>query len=327
MIQHNPRTIDLFCGAGGSSYGARNAGSQIVAGFDFWEPAFKAYQANFPEARIYSQDIKTLSPEEVKADIGEIDLILASPECTSHSRAKGAAERSEESRQSAFQVIRFAKVFLPNWIVIENVVEMRRWDGYGDLLKQLERLGYTVKPDIILNAKDFGVPQARERLFILCSRLGEPEGPAPTEEPENNVSSIINENTYNFTPLRKKGRAKATIVRAERAIENLGRKEPFLIVYYGSGKNGNGGWQTVNEPLRTITTLDRFAYVIPHKNGHRMRMLQPEELKLAMGFGPDFMLDEVEGLTRRDRVKLMGNGVCPPVMEAIVKSLMCQRRC
>ena len=50
----------------------------------------------------------------------------------------------------------------------------------------------------------------------------------------------------------------------------------------------------------------------------------PEELKQAMGFKSDFNLNGVEGLTRRDRIKLMGNGVCPPVMEAIVKSLTVQ---
>jgi len=325
MTRPGPRTIDLFCGAGGSSYGARNAGCQIVAGFDYWEPAVKTYQSNFPGARVYSQNIQRLSPEEVRDEIGEIDLILASPECTSHSRAKGAAERSEESRQSAFEVVRFARTFLPAWIVIENVIEMQMWDEYDSLLGQLKGLGYFVRDDVRLNAKDFGVPQSRERLFILCSRLGHPEKPTPGKTAARNVSTIIQKNTYPFSPLRKEGRAKATIARAEHAIRNLGQETPFLVVYYGSGKNGTGGWQTLDEPLRTVTTLDRFAYVIPDTGGHKMRMLQPEELKLAMGFGTDFKLDEIGGLTRRERVKLMGNGVCPPVMEAIVRSLRRQQ--
>lgn len=319
-----PRIIDLFCGAGGSSYGARNAGGQIIAGFDCWEPAIKTYRANFPEARVYHHDIRTLSPERVKCETGNIDLILASPECTSHSKAKGAAERSEESRQSAFEVVRFARVFLPAWIVLENVIEIQLWDKYDNLLGQLKELGYFVRDDVRLNAKDFGVPQSRERLFILCSRSGQPETPIPGKAAARHVSTVIQKNTYSFRPLRREGRAKATIAKAEHAIRSLGQETPFLIVYYGSGKNGTGGWQTLDEPLRTITTLDRFAYVVPDTNGHKMRMLQPEELKLAMGFGTDFKLDEIEGLTRRDRVKLMGNAVCPPVMEAIVRSLRSQ---
>lgn len=318
----NPRTIDLFCGAGGSSYGARKAGCQIVAGFDCWKPAIVTYQANFPEAKIFKKDIRELSPEKIKAEIGNIDLILASPECTNHSRAKGAKERDEESRRSAFEVIRFAEVFLPKWIVIENVVEMQSWDEYSNLLRQLENLGYTVRDDAILNAKDFGVPQSRERLFILCSRVGMPQKPKPDRQPIKKVSTVISRNTYSFTPLRKRNRAKATIIRANHAIKTLGEKESFLLVYYGSGKHGSGGWQRLDEPLRTITTLDRFAYVIPYGNGHRMRMLQPEELKLAMGFDQEFKLDEIRGITRRDRVKLMGNGVCPPVMRAVVETLV-----
>jgi DNA (cytosine-5)-methyltransferase 1 len=320
------KAIDLFCGAGGSSYGAQLAGAKIVAAFDNWQPAVDTYNANFGDGNIARcADICDIDPEALKVEIGQIDLILASPECTSHSKAKGSAERSEASRRTAFEVVKFAREFNPKWIVIENVVDMKSWGDYEDLIRQLRELGYFVNDDVILNAKDFGVPQSRERLFILCSRTGEPKAPLPIEKPLKPVSSVISENTYPFTALRKKGRAKTTIVKADYAIKRLEQKEPFLIVYYGSGKNGNGGWQTVQEPLRTITTIDRFGYVVPCKNGHRMRMLQPEELKMAMGFGKDFKLDEVEGLTRRQRVKLMGNGVCPPVMEAIVKNLIANK--
>ncbi len=320
-----PKGIDLFCGAGGSSYGAQKAGVQIVAGFDMWEPAQKAFKTNFPHAKIFPGDIRKRHPKNIHKQVGDIDIILASPECTNHSKAKGAGERSEDSRQTAFQVINFAKEFEPTWIVIENVVEMRSWNKYDTLLGKLKKLKYYVN-GITLNAKDFGVPQSRVRLFILCSRLGEPEAPVPPKNKVKHVRSIISKNTYNFTPLRKEKRAKATIAKADHAIKSLGSDASFLLVYYGSGKHGNGGWQRLDEPLRTITTLDRFGYVIPDSNGqHKMRMLQPEELKLAMGYQKGYKLDKVDGLTRRDRVKLMGNGVCPPVMEAIVKSLLAQK--
>ena len=73
-------------------------------------------------------------------------------------------------------------------------------------------------------------------------------------------------------------------------------------------------------PLRTITTLDRFAYVKTNDTGHVMRMLQPEELKAAMGWPKKY---KIKHGTRRDKVKLAGNAVCPPVMKTIVKSLIC----
>jgi DNA (cytosine-5)-methyltransferase 1 len=99
-------------------------------------------------------------------------------------------------------------------------------------------------------------------------------------------------------------------------MREVGRSEPFLIVYYGS--DGAGGWQRVDRPLRTITTVDRFAYVRPSESGHQIRMLQVPELRRAMGFPDEHIF--VRG-TRRDRIKLLGNAVCPPVMEAVVRSL------
>lgn len=319
------QAIDLFCGAGGSTYGATKAGVNVVAGFDMWDLAIKAYKANFPNTTPFKKDLRNFSNKEIEgitSTFGNIDLILASPECTNHSRAKGSAEKSEESRETAFQAVRFAEIIKPSWMIIENVVEFKSWNRFKDLLDDLWKLGYFVR-QISLNAKDFGVPQSRERLFLLCSLSGKTEEPVFRQKSAKSASTIIdNSGKYEFTFLRKKGRAKNTIKSAERAIKELGNKEPFLLVYYGSARNGDGGWQTIDEPLGTITTLDRFAYVVPGRNGHMMRMLQPEELKKAMGFKADYKLDGIDGLTRRDRIKLMGNGVCPPVMESLVRSLI-----
>lgn len=309
------KTIDLFCGAGGSSFGARKAGAQIIAGFDISKSAIAAYSANFPEATIYGGDLRKLSPEQIKNQVGDIDLIMASPECTNHSVAKGGKERCEESKRTAFQVIRYAKVFRPKWIVIENVVEMQSWSEHPKLLEDLWQLNYFVK-ELKLNSADFGVPQARKRLFLLCSLANEFEIPARKSTKQKPVSDILDwSDRYRYTPVFEQGRAEKTLMRAENAINALGKKEPFIMVYYGTGN----GWQSIDVPLRTITTLDRFALVVPSKRGHQMRMLQPEELKLAMGFTQDYNLNL--DLTRREKIKLMGNGVCPPVMAAIINSL------
>ncbi|MDB5279055.1 MAG: (Cytosine-5)-methyltransferase 1 [Ferruginibacter sp.] len=315
-VSEDLRTIDLFCGAGGSSYGARNAGANIVAGFDLWSTAIKAYGANFPEARTFEGDLRNLDPVVVKKELGKIDLMLASPECTNHSLAKGAKLRDEASKETAFEVTRYAKAFSPKWIVIENVKEMQSWSGHSRLLKELWDLEYFVK-EIELNSADFGVAQARKRLFLLCSLSGETTMNDKQEGAELNAASTIIDwsDKYKFTPLFQEGRALNTLARAENAIDELGAKEPFIMVYYGTGS----GWQSIEDPLRTITTLDRFALVKPSKKGHIMRMLQPEELKLAMGFGNNYSLDI--GVTRREKIKLMGNGVCPPVMTSIIKNL------
>lgn len=309
------RTVDFFCGAGGSSFGAQKAGAEIVAGFDLWSTAIKAYKHNFPNAKTYESDIRQLNPIDIKKEVGEVDLMLASPECTNHSLAKGAKERCENSRRTAFEVTRFAKELQPKHIIIENVVEMQSWSEHPKLLKELWELGYFVKEQP-LNSADFGVAQARKRLFLICSKVGETGIPKILHKKHTPVSNVIDwSDAYKFTLLYQKGRAEKTLLRAENAIKAIGSKQDFLLVYYGTGD----GWQTVDRPLRTITTLDRFALVKPSRTGHIMRMLQPEELKLAMGFDKDYSLNIP--VTRREKIKLMGNGVCPPVMSSIITSL------
>lgn len=316
------RVLDLFCGAGGSSVGAEMAGGQIVAGIDRWNVASDCYSKNFPSALCINEDIRDVSPERLREAIGSIDMLLASPECTSHSCARGARVRSEDSSLTAYEVTRFAKVFRPKWILVENVVQMRSWSGYAELLAQLSALGYFVSEEI-LNARDFGVPQSRRRLFHLCSLLG-PVRPLETPNREYKPArSVIDfDGSYSFAPLHSPTRAKRTLERAERAMAELGREEPFLIVYYGT--DSSGGWQSIQQPLRTVTTLDRFAFVRHSPKGHIMRMLQPEELKLAMGFPSSYMLDSGN---RRDRIRLMGNAVCPPVVDYAIRWVMYSNDC
>jgi DNA (cytosine-5)-methyltransferase 1 len=310
------RGLDLFCGGGGSSRGAKMAGVEIVAAVDMWTLAEATYRDNFPKARFYRQRCEKLAPGKIKGQTHKIDILLASPECTSHTCAKGSSPRSEKSRSTAFQVIRFAKALKPRWIVVENVVHMRSWRRFSKWLKAIEDLGYQTRVQV-LNAADFGVPQSRRRLFVTADLHGVP--PIVKGHPTRRVcvtELIESGNGFRYTPLHKKGRAKPTLSRARRAIKQLGAGQPFLIVYYGS--DGAGGWQRVDRPLRTITTVDRFGYVRPTDGGHELRMLQVSELSRAMGFPTEHQL--LRG-TRRDKIKLIGNSVCPPVMKAVIQSL------
>lgn len=311
------RGLDLFCGAGGSSRGAKMAGVEIVAAVDLWDLAENTYSDNFPGATFYRGRCETLTPAAIKRQTGPIDILLASPECTSHTCAKGASPRSEKSRSTAFQVVRYAEVFKPRWIVVENVVHMRSWKRFESWLKAIERLGYYTRVQV-LNAADFGVPQTRRRLFVTADSQTVPAQVKPANRVRIPVSALIESTTgFKCTPLHKKGRAKPTLVRARRAMKAIGDDCPFLIVYYGS--DGAGGWQRIDRPLRTITTVDRFGYVKPSDSGHQIRMLQVPELKRAMGFPDDHLF--IRG-TRRDKIKLLGNAVCPPVMRSLIETLV-----
>lgn len=315
------RTLEIFCGAGGSSRGAAMAGAEPVAAIDMWAVATETYKLNFPDAITYTMNASSLAPDRVQNDVGSIDLLLASPECTSHSVAKGSRPGCEKSRGTAFEVIRFAKVLKPRWIVVENVQQMRSWKRFDRWYAKLRALGYKTRIGT-LNSQDHGTPQSRKRLFVVCDSESEPALPEPRTGTVKTVASILGRGElrsrpWRFSKLSVAERAKATIDRAKRAIKELGATASFIMVYYGT--DGAGGFQTIDRPLRTVTTLDRFAYVRPNGRGHEMRMLQPPELAAAMGFPRRHAWPEA---SRRDLIRLIGNAVCPPVMRDVVKTLV-----
>lgn len=311
-------TLDLFCGAGGSSQGAVQAGATLVGAIDAWDLATATLKINHPAATVLTQRLGPRSrPDRSILERG-VHLLLASPECTNHSVAKGSAPRSEESRRSANYILNFIEDLEPQWVVLENVVQMRDWHGYDPLIEKLRKFGYGVTPQV-LDSADFGVPQTRRRLFLLCQRGAAPDPVMPV------ASGVQRRTARSFIDLGSKWpsrdlyvptRARATIERAERAISVIKPNEPFLIVYYGS--DGAGGWQPIDRPIRTLTTLDRFGLVTWRKGTPLLRMLQVEELKAAMGFPKAYRF---EFGSRRDQIKMLGNGVCPPVMEAVVRHL------
>jgi DNA (cytosine-5)-methyltransferase 1 len=322
-LKHKIRSFDLFCGAGGSSCGAAQAGVEIAGGIDLWDRAIETFRGNFPQAMTFQSRTDALNAMKVAKEVGRIDLLLASPECTNHSVAKGAAPRDEESRRTAYEVIRYAKAFNPRWIVVENVVSMQNWASYHDWMSQLKKLGYHTR-ELKLNASSFRVPQSRRRLIIVADRERSPNIPqhrsrkAPSVRKALHLQHADFKYSYNRRPLFSESRAAATLERARRAISEIGEEKPFLLVYYGS--DAAGGWQSLERPLRTITTLDRFALVVPGVNGHEMRMLQPPELAAAMGFPKDYRWPR--SVTRREHIKLIGNAVAPPMMKAVVEALI-----
>ncbi len=311
------RTLDLFCGGGGSSWGAAQAGARTIGAIDGWEIATRTFADNFPDAEVRHATLHRRSNRRVLSGVSEeVELLLASPECTNHTCARGTLDWDEVSRETALYVLNYARAFEPRWLIIENVIQMRKWSRYEELLEAL-RQDYKVVPQV-LDAADFGVPQTRRRLFLLCDRKRDPPDLSGYRGNRSILARDILDppGTWPAGPLRREGRAADTLARADRAIAELGEGVPFLIVYYST--DGGGGWQRLDRPIRTLTTLDRFGLVEWNDEGPTLRMLQVPELKRAMGFDTAYKLQRG---SRRDRIKLLGNGVCPPVMRHIVAAL------
>ena len=313
--------VDLFCGGGFGARGAVNAGARPLLGVDAWDLATATYKHNF------NCEVRTATIEELIEDgLDKLskqfqpDVLLTSPECTSHSIARGSRPGCEKSKETAIGIIPWLEAMQPRWLIVENVTRMSNWDRHAELIQDIESYGYTVS-ELRLNAADFGAPQARKRMFLLCDSMG---SSVTSEELYHEYGqkfqparSVIDwSGKYKSTPLYKTGRARATLARAERAMSELGRGKSFIIVYYGS--DYAGGWQSLDAPLRTITTLDRFGLVTWSEGEPYLRMLQPDELLSAMG-APTHEFPS--GINRRNKVKLCGNGVCSPVTEMIFRKI------
>lgn len=310
---------DLFCGGGFGARGAVSAGAKSLFAVDAWNLATQTYTSNFPGSEVLCSKIEELNPK-LLAKKYKPDVLLTSPECTSHSIARGAKPSCEKSKETAIGIIPWIEAMQPRWLIVENVNRMKKWGRHNELVSAIESYNYTVN-DLLLNAADFGTPQARKRMFLICDLEGtvitEKALKALHRKSNKTARDIIDwSEQYKSSILYKEGRAQATIDRAERAIKELGRKKDFIIVYYGS--DYAGGWQSLDSPLRTITTLDRFGLVTWQGDTPYLRMLQPPELLKAMGAGAKHTLPHG---SRRDKVKLCGNGVCSPVMEIIFKKI------
>ena len=168
---------DLFCGAGGSSLGAETAGAELVMAANHWRTAIDVHQAHFPHAGHDCADISQADPRRYP----RTDILLASPECTAHSQARGVSRRrqdptlwdapdpsAERSRATMWDVVRFAEQMHYAAMVVENVVEASKWVLFPAWLQALRDLGYRYWI-LSHNSMHHGVPQSRDRLYIVCT--------------------------------------------------------------------------------------------------------------------------------------------------------------
>ncbi len=193
---------DLFCGAGGSSLGAELAGARLRLGLNHWDRAVQTHAMNFQHADHDCAEISALTTSQIRRYIAGSDLLIAGPECTNHSLAKGARRRKpvapsllddgpagdaeqDRSRATMWDVVRFAEQALLKGrpykaIVVENVVDAFKWgaddDGglFGAWLCALRALGY--EHEIVwLNSMfcppaPLPVPQSRDRMYVVLWR-------------------------------------------------------------------------------------------------------------------------------------------------------------
>lgn len=167
--------IDLFAGIGGFRLGMESAGHECVAFCEIDKFARASYKAiHNTEGEIELHDITTVTDEEIR-NIGHVDVICGGFPCQAFSIA-GARRGFEDTRGTLFfEIARFAAILKPKYLFLENVkglLNHDKGDTFETILSALDELGYDVEWQV-LNSKDFGVPQNRERVFIIGHLRGE----------------------------------------------------------------------------------------------------------------------------------------------------------
>lgn len=289
--------IDLFAGAGGFSEGARLAGVRVTWAANHWRQAVKYHGQNHPETAHSCQDLQQADWRDVPGH----DVMLASPACQGHSPARGKEKPHHDAlRSTAWAVVSCAECHRAPVVLVENVRDFVRWTLYPAWCDAMQRLGYAIAPHLI-DAADHGVPQHRERLFLVCTQSKHPLHLDLPKRPHRPIADVIEWDAHEWSQIERPGRSAKTLQRIAAGRARFGAR--FVAPYYSGGSGLTG--RSIDRPIGTITTRDRWAVI----DGDRMRMLRVPEAKAAMGFRADYVLPE----GHKDALFMLGNAVCPPV--------------
>jgi DNA (cytosine-5)-methyltransferase 1 len=172
--------IDCFSGPGGICTGFKAAGIKTIAAIEKVESCVDTYRANHKEVVVLNNDIRRVTSEEIQSIVGnrDIDILTSGMPCETFSTAGSKSRSSYDFRQQLYsEAIRIAKAVKARIILFENVpgIESKRVEKGGkrfvvqDIMDELAANGYNYFIKTVLNSIDFGVPQYRNRFFLIAT--------------------------------------------------------------------------------------------------------------------------------------------------------------
>ena len=177
MTPIGAKVVDLFCGAGGLTYGLEKAGLDVAEGIDVDEHCRYPYETN-TRARLVCKDIHEYGAEDLRSawDGADVRVLVGCAPCQPFSTySRGRRPRKRGRRWELIQ--RFAELIeqtLPDIVSMENVPPLARTKAYRGFVGRLLDAGYRVE-DAILDCRHYGAPQTRRRLVLLASTHGRTE--------------------------------------------------------------------------------------------------------------------------------------------------------
>ena len=321
--------IDLYCGMGGFTQGAVEAGATVILSCDFWDEAVKVHKLNHPG--IPCLQLKLGSPSDWKLIKQYIDKypnyhihLHGSPPCQALSNA--SSTDPSKGMPLILHFLDLVKKLNPDSWSMENVVPMRKRLPEGT-------------PSVVLNSADFGVPQTRRRCIAGEGWLANPSH--SKEEWVSVIEVLPHLENELITHLQGYSRTRPVMKNGKHTGVNTPRLPPdgcktldqpsftvcaasmnlFKLEALGSNSKRSQD-RTILEPSKTICGSGNQvgARIFNHEEKPiKIRSLTIEETLTLQGFNPNFDLSIVK--TQKSRWTLIGNAVCPPVAKAIIEGI------
>lgn len=357
--------VSLFSGAGGMDLGVKQAGYDVLRCIELDPHCCETLRHNLGghRDRVLEADIRNVEPaEELEAlglEPGELDLLFGGPPCQAFSAIGKKAALLDERGLLLFQLPRFAAVFKPQAVAVEQVKGLlsasdrqgKRGGVLDQLVKEFEELGYAVTWRT-LNAADFGVAQRRERVFIVAIRgdvpfsFPDPTHQAPSADPmlwsrapHVGVGAVLS--GLPDCPPRANGHiptdshVDVTPDGDQRRINGvpqgdwLSRQVHLPAAQRGRlSKKDTTKFRRLawDEPSLTLRCGEIFFH--PEAN----RYLTPREYMMIHGYPPDYQLcGPVRGRSGRvrnlDQHRQIANSVPPPLARALAEAIACHPAC
>ncbi|HEM3199330.1 TPA: DNA cytosine methyltransferase [Streptococcus suis 14A] len=335
--------LDLFAGIGGFRLGMERAG-HVCVGFCEIDPfARKSYKAiHNTEGEFEFHDITRVTDESIRG-IGHVDVICGGFPCQAFSIAGKRAGFEDTRGTLFFEIARFASILRPKYLFLENVTGLLNHDNgntFETILGALDELGYDAEWQVF-NSKNFGVPQNRERVFIIGHLRGA-GGRAvfPFGGGDKETGSLQGQSTNTIT-------ARYGEAQGSRSYIIEGQQPKIIQRGHGYNQGGehdiaptltNNSWQennhvkvfdfynrNIKDEVGTLTASghqgNTKAGTFGILDGIRIRKLTPRECWRLQGF-PDWAFDRAQAVNSNSQLyKQAGNSVTVNVIEAIAKRL------
>lgn len=321
---------DLCAGIGGFRVGLTALGGQCIFSSDINKECEKSYQANH-SSEYDEYDIFAINEQKFPT----VDILCAGFPCQPFSIAGKKIGFADARGTVFFKIIALAKASRPKVIFLENVTNLARMEK-GNTLKTiittLEKIDYTVHYEV-LDSSDFGIPQARKRIYIIAINNDIPSfGFQFTKKrtARKSFKSFINEGDYSI-PISKKWQTyidlytgKITAADVPFALpktrKKLERKDVAADLNDCIFQIRSSGIRalSIDKPLPTFAvSVSGGGAMIPVYSKER-RHLSLIEMKRLMGFSDDFKFP----VSRTNAIKQLANAVCPPVINSIGKDIL-----